>query len=72
MAKKITVRLDDETANKIDELSRRTHIPKVRLTKQAYDLLLSFYKELHNTYREEVVDINFIDLLSKSKNKDSE
>jgi len=69
MAKKITIRLDDETARKIDELSRKTQVPKVRLTKQAYSLLFAFYNMLREKYAEEIVDLNFIDFI-KNNNGD--
>ena len=71
MAKKITVRIDDETARKIDELSRKTQIPKVRLTKQAYTLLLSLYKQLRELYKEDVVDLNLMDFINNKDSKDS-
>jgi predicted transcriptional regulator len=63
MAKKITVRIDDELALKLDELSEKTQIPKVRLAKQAYALLIACYNQLKETYDEDLVDINFIDFL---------
>ncbi|MFH1384496.1 MAG: ribbon-helix-helix protein, CopG family [Candidatus Omnitrophota bacterium] len=72
MAKKITLRLDDETVRKIDELARRTQIPKVRLSKQAYDLLFAVYKKLSETYKEEVVDINLIDFINNNNNNKKE
>ena len=71
MAKKITVRIDDETARQIDELSRKTQIPKVRLTKQAYTLLLSLYKQLRELYKEDVVDLNLMDFINNKDSKDS-
>ena len=71
MSKKITVRIDDETARKIDELSRKTQIPKVRLTKQAYTLLLSLYKQLRELYKEDVVDLNLMDFINNKDSKDS-
>ena len=71
MAKKITIRIDDETARKIDELSRKTQIPKVRLTKQAYTLLLSLYKQLRERYKEDVVDLNLMDFINNKDSKDS-
>lgn len=67
MGKKITFRLDDETARKIDELAARTQIPKVRLAKQAYDLLFSFYSTLQENYAPEVVNMNFIDFIQKTR-----
>lgn len=72
MAKKITIRIDDETARMIDELSKRTQVPKVRLAKQAYSLLFSFYKKLTELYEEEMVDINFMEIVKNNngeKNK---
>ncbi len=72
MSKKITVRIDDETARKIDELSRKTQIPKVRLTKQAYTLLLNLYKKLREAYNEDVVDLNLIDFINNNDAKDNE
>ena len=71
MAKKITVRIDDETARKIDELSRKTQIPKVRLTKQAYTLLLALYKQLREHYKEDVVDLNLMNFINNKDSKDS-
>jgi len=67
MAKKITLKIDDETARKIDELSTKTQIPKVRLTKQAYALLFAFYNKLSELYQQEIVDLNFMDFIKKNK-----
>jgi len=66
MAKKITVRIDDELAKKIDELSEKTQIPKVRLTKQAYALLFAVYNKLKEQYDDDVVDINFINFIKSN------
>jgi hypothetical protein len=66
MAKKITIRIDEELARKIDELSEKTQIPKVRLTKQAYTLLLALYNDLKEKYEGDVVDVNFIRLLKSN------
>ena len=71
MAKKITVRLDDQTVRKIDELSRKTQIPKVRLTKQAFSLLFHFYRKLREKYKEEIVDINLIDFIENNKKEET-
>jgi len=66
MPKKITIRIDDELARKIDELAEKTQIPKVRLTKQAYTLLIALYNKLKETYEDDVVDVNFIHLLKNN------
>jgi hypothetical protein len=66
MAKKITIRIDDDLARKIDELAEKTQIPKVRLTKQAYTLLIALYNKMKETYEDEVVDVNFIHLLKNN------
>jgi len=63
MAKKITIRLDDATAHALDELSRKTQIPKVRLTKQAYAILIACYKKLNSVYDQEIVDLNFMEFI---------
>jgi predicted transcriptional regulator len=64
MAKKITIRLDDEIAQKINELARKTQIPKARLTKQAYLLLFACYQQLSEQYKEQIVNLNLINLLN--------
>jgi hypothetical protein len=66
VAKKITIRIDDELARKIDELAEKTQIPKVRLTKQAYTLLIALYNSMKDTYADEIVDLNFISLLKNN------
>lgn len=66
MAKKITIRIDEELARKLDELSEKTQIPKVRLTKQAYTLLLALYNDLKEKYEDDVVDVNFVRLLKNN------
>ena len=69
MAKKLTIRVDDKIAREIDLLSKRTHIPKSRLTAQAYELLLELYEQLREVYNGEIVDINLIEMINKIKDK---
>ena len=72
MAKKITIRIDDETAKQIDELSVRTQIPKVRLTKQAYELLFAAYDALRQNYDEDAVNLNLLEFLRSNINRSRE
>jgi hypothetical protein len=71
MSKKITILIDDETAKKIEDLARKTQIPKVRLTKQAYMLLFACYKHLSDKFHEEIVNLNFIDLMRNDGHDDT-
>lgn len=70
MKRKITVRLDEEMASKLDELSEKTQIPKVRLTQQAYNLLLEAYAQLERDYDPESVNLNFMNILRSRNGKD--
>ncbi len=70
MPKKFTVRIDDKIADEINILAKKTRIPKARLTAQAYELLIEVYNQLKEIYDEEVVNLNLIEVINKSRKKD--
>ena len=46
MLKPFATKLPEETLNRLDELSRKTRVPKSRLLEQALGLLAAHYRQL--------------------------
>ena len=46
MLKPFATKLDEKTIEKLDEIARKTQIPKSRLCRQAIDLLAAHYERI--------------------------
>jgi len=66
MTVQFATRIDRRKKKLMEKLHKKTHIPICHLTEKAFILLDEYYKQLEKSYKEGVVDDNFMELLNYS------
>ncbi|EKD26338.1 MAG: hypothetical protein ACD_79C01248G0003 [uncultured bacterium] len=69
MTVQLATRIDPKKKKILDELHKKTHIPIRNLTEKAITLLDEYYKTAQKSFKEEVIENNFIELLDYSMKK---